>query len=413
MAQLLNRVQRGDVITADMWNLVVDTINELLQSGQTIGISIAALVPKGTPEDPIRIGTVLEITGQNFGYSIGQASATFEWQAIRVVVPREKMLLGSSDSRLVFIVPPIPSIPEAGGSMTLRVDNGVASDPRTVFVKPVVITLSGYVFVHWRADMATNPNPNPLQIIKPVEFAYQLETAGLTMPASFDLSADIVDATAAIPSDLVKSIEFRDGTSGALISSKNVEMGKNETRNIVVRIPQIPQTWANQTFSLIITATSGQVTNTDRRPFTVGKEVISSNDVLIQQLLPNVFRATEPHDGDPNQQNGKVVGATLQLKAGWLVDIPFNVTFKQAGTYDISIAPKAGTTLNDWSLTLLDTLTPKLWQKGDTMIATFEVRAPLSPPPANAATSGTIVFNIQRQGAEVGQAQEYSVQLWQ
>ena len=30
MAQLLNHVQRGDVITADMWNLAVDAINELL-----------------------------------------------------------------------------------------------------------------------------------------------------------------------------------------------------------------------------------------------------------------------------------------------------------------------------------------------------------------------------------------------
>src|SRR5215218_1362385 len=108
MAQLLNRARPGDIITAEQWNLVVDTINELLQAGQTNGIAIAAISPAGTAEDPIRIGTPLQITGQNFGYSIGQSTVTFEAPSGHVVVRREAMLSGSSDIRLLFLVPTIP-----------------------------------------------------------------------------------------------------------------------------------------------------------------------------------------------------------------------------------------------------------------------------------------------------------------
>ena len=110
MAQLLNRAQPGDVITAELWNLVVDTINELLQSGQTTGIQIAAMLPAGTVGEPIRALVALQITGQNFGYSLGQTRVTFERSGGNVVVSRDQMLAGSSDSRLLFIVPPIPGL---------------------------------------------------------------------------------------------------------------------------------------------------------------------------------------------------------------------------------------------------------------------------------------------------------------
>ena len=77
MAQLLNHAQPGDVITAEDWNLVVDAINELLQSGQTTGIKLQASLPAGTDLDPIRIGLLTQITGQNFGFAIGQSKVKF------------------------------------------------------------------------------------------------------------------------------------------------------------------------------------------------------------------------------------------------------------------------------------------------------------------------------------------------
>src|SRR5215211_802327 len=154
MAELLKRAQPGDVITADEWNLVIDAINELLQSGQQSGINIAATLPFGTAIDPIRIGTILQITGQNFGFSIGQSKVTFESGATSVTVLRAQMLTGSFDERLLFMMPPVPGMTPSGMQMTMRVSNGIAEDSRSVFVMPVVIDLTGDMFVTFRADFA-------------------------------------------------------------------------------------------------------------------------------------------------------------------------------------------------------------------------------------------------------------------
>src|SRR5437899_36502 len=102
MAQLLHHAQPGDVITAEDWNLVVDTINELLQSGQAQGIKIAAMLPAGSVDQPLKIGALVQITGQGFGFSIGQSKVIFEAGSLKVTVLRTSMLVGSSDERLLF-----------------------------------------------------------------------------------------------------------------------------------------------------------------------------------------------------------------------------------------------------------------------------------------------------------------------
>ena len=86
MAQLLNHAQPGDVITAEDWNLVVDAINELLQASQTSGIKVINVVPAGTQLNPFKIGSLVQVVGQNFGFSIGQSKVIFEAGATSVTV---------------------------------------------------------------------------------------------------------------------------------------------------------------------------------------------------------------------------------------------------------------------------------------------------------------------------------------
>src|ERR1044072_2005866 len=200
MAQLLKKAQPGDIITAQDWNLVVDAINELLQSGQQSGIKIAALLPGGTVIDPLRVGTIQQITGQNFGFSIGQSKVTFESGNTTATVFRAQMLAGSFDERLLFMMPPVDGLTPAGMNMTMRVNNGVAEDTRSVFVMPVVIDLTGDMFVTFRPDPTPflNPNPNPIETGKPAEFRYRFQT-GINQPATFNLSAEIPNATVTIP----------------------------------------------------------------------------------------------------------------------------------------------------------------------------------------------------------------------
>jgi hypothetical protein len=419
MAQLLNHAQPGDVITAEDWNLVVDAINELLQSGQQSGIKIAATLPPGTAIDPFRIGTIVQITGQNFGFSIGQSKVTFESGNTSVSVFRAQMLTGSFDERLLFMMPPVSGLTPSGMQMTMRVSNGVAEDTRSVFVMPVVIDLTGDMFVTFRADFVPNPQPNPLEsgVGKAAEFRYRLQT-GINQPATFALSADILNASVPVPAGLVSSIEFRDDAN-TVISSRQVEMGKNETRNITVRIPEIPTAFAAATFTLKVTAASGTVIGTDQRTVTVGAAVTPSDpNIEANQTSFSLIDMGTGNPETPNAQNGILDGTVIKLKVGKRGVVNFSTKLTKAGTYDITMLPKAGATLTNWAPemtpdsvgTRVDAtrVTVTVASDNDQTLRTEKFRV---TPTAGATPTGTIVFKIKRQGSASEFSKEYGVQL--
>ncbi len=406
MAQLLNHAQPGDVITAEDWNLVVDAINELLQSGQTTGIKLLASLPAGTDLDPIRIGLLTQITGQNFGFAIGQSKVTFEQLGSEVVVLRQDMLSGSSDERLVFIMPPVPGLTPEGVTSTMRVSNGVATDQRSVIVRPVVIDLLGDMFVTFRGDTTPNPNPNPILVSQPVSFFYRFQSA-INQPASFDLAAEVPAATVAIPPGFVDSIEFRD-QGNQVISNKRIELGKNETRNITVRIPSVPATFNNQRFTLRVKATSGNVTGNDQREFPVGTPVVETDPMIEMAQTTHTVFDIPTGQVDSNTANGRLEnGSSIFLKVGKVIHIPFNASLKTSGTYTITIQAKQGTTLTNWTLALINTPGTINAPNGDApRVFTFAVN-----PNAGAVANGSIVFRVKRTGVATEWSKEFSVQL--
>jgi hypothetical protein len=407
MTQLLNHAQPGDIITAEDWNLAVDAINQLLQAGQTTGIKIAASLPAGSAIDPIRIGLLVQITGQNFGFAIGQSKVIFEFPNNQLVtVVRGDMLTGSSDERLMFIMPPVPGISAEGLTATMRVNNGIASDSRSVTVKPVIIPLLGEVFVNFRGDTSPNPNPNPIVVSQAASFAYRFQSA-INMPAAFDLTAEIPTATVAIPPGLVDTIEFRD-EGDAVVQNKRLDLGNNETRNLTVRIPQVPSTFNNQKFTLRVGATSDNVVGTDQREFPVGTPVVETDPAIeMQQSTHTVFDVTTG-TVDSNLNNGRLEGgSSVLLKVGKRMHIPFNVSLKQAGTYTITILPKQGTTLTNWTLALVNTPTTINASSNDQpRVFTFSVE-----PLSGAAASGSFVFRVKRTGVTTEWSKEFSVEL--
>jgi hypothetical protein len=421
MAQLLNRAQPGDVITAEDWNLVVDAINELLQSGQSSGIAIAATLPPGTINDPFRIGQIVQITGTNFGFSIGQTKVTFEEGGIvRATVLRAQMLAGSFDERLLFMMPTISGISPSGLNMTMKVSNGIAEDHRGVFVMPVVIEVAGDMFVTSRADVTPNPDPNPVQIGVAALFRYRLQT-GTNMPAVFALSADIPNPPAGTPPNYVSSIEFRD-ESNNVITSKQVEMGKNEVKNISVRLPEIPSAFTGQTFTLKVSALSGAVVGTDQRSITVGQQVPPSDpNIEANQSSFTLINMGTGNAETPNPQNGILDGSTIKLKVGFRGVVNFSTRFTKAGTYEITILPKQGTTLANWAPEMtpdsVGTRSPDgtkvtviVNSEGDQTQRTEKFRV---TPVAGATSTGTIVFRIKRisPATTAEFSKEYGVQL--
>lgn len=406
MPQLLNRVQPGDLITAAMWNDAVDAINQLLLSRPVSSVTISATSPRGTSDDPIRTGATLQIVGQNFGYTSARTKVTFEGPFGVVEVLHGQLLAGSSDTRLLLIVPPIPAIGEAGMTVTLRVDSGVGHDTRTVLVRPVVIPLNGDIFVTWRGDPTlTNPSPNPLQPSQQAEFALNLAT-GINLPATFTLTADIRNPTAALPAGFVAGIEFL-RENRTVITSKTVDMGTNDSRNIIVRTPALPSTFGNQSFTLEVRATAGGVTNTFSRTFTVGA-VVQPPDPNIQPQRTGalVLDAAGAPVNDPAR--GELAGTTIKLRAGHTMLVMYNLRLTGAtANYNISILPKQGTTLTGWSPQLANT--PATVPGPDnSRLVQFMVT------PASAATTspnGTVVFRIQRTGNTSDWFEEFNVEL--
>ena len=419
MAQLLNKAQPGDVITAEDWNLLIDAVNELLQASQTTGIKISGSFPAGSAIDPIRIGTILQVQGQNFGFAIGLSKVTFEAGATKVTVVRAQMLNGSWDERLLFMMPPVPGITPEGMTMTMRVSNGVAEDSRSVFVMPIVIDLAGDIFVTFRGDTSPNPNPkpNPLEsgAGKSAEFRYRLQT-GINMPASFSLNAEILNSTVPVPPAMVNLIEFRDDSNN-VISGKQVEMGKNEARNVTVRIPEIPPAFANQSFSLRVSATGGGLVGTDQRTFTVGAPVTPPDPNI--EADQTGFSVVDRTSGLSEPESGSFDGTTIKVKIGKRGVVAFSVKLTKTGVYDFTILPKPGGTLTNWSPEMTpDTagvrspdgtkVTVNVVNDNDqsTRLVKFRVS-----PTQGATPNGTVVFRIKRQGSNSDFFKEYGVEL--
>jgi hypothetical protein len=205
------------------------------------------------------------------------------------------------------------------------------------------------------------------------------------------------------------SIEFRDDAN-AVISSKTIEMGTNDTRNITVRIPQIPPSFASQSFTLRVTASAGAVVGTDARPFTVGTPVTPTDPNIDSNQTGFLVIDTTTGNPDANTLNGRLDGNTIKLKVARRGIVTFNVKLLQSGTYDITIAPKQGTTLNSWDPKITNdtpgthgadvtkvTVTVSTNNDQTLRLARFQVQ-----PSLGASSTGTVVFRIKRQGAPSG-----------
>jgi hypothetical protein len=223
------------------------------------------------------------------------------------------------------------------------------------------------------------------------------------MPAQFNLSADILNATTALPAGLVDSIEFRD-QNGNIIANKRVDMGTTETRNIAVRIPQIPASFASQSFTLKVSATAGDLVGTFSRIFTVGAPVPPADPTIqVQQTGSLVLDGNGNSDSDPT--HGLLDGATIHLKAGFQMIVMSNLTLTSGGNYDLTIQPPPGSPLSGWAPALVST--PAMVPGPvTTKLVKFGVK-----PTAGASPTGKLIFRIKRQGAAIDWFQEFDLHL--
>ena len=130
---LPSKVLPGDLITADFMNQIVDLlalheqeIQALLVAspGATGAVAIVATVPAGV----VHVGDPMRVLGHGFGLP-SQATVTLDTSPVVLEA-------GSNDTQLVFHVPPVAGVPDAGRTVTLKVVSGAGGATTSFLLLP-------------------------------------------------------------------------------------------------------------------------------------------------------------------------------------------------------------------------------------------------------------------------------------
>ncbi|HEX8129162.1 MAG TPA: IPT/TIG domain-containing protein [Pyrinomonadaceae bacterium] len=147
MAQKLEKVKAGDLITASFMNTLLTQLEDLEDRVAALetNVSTPSLVVKITGfefnKSPLRVGDRLRVKGQNFSVPA---------ELNEVFIGGVKVLsfaLDSGDTQLSFDVPTIPGLAGAGSNVTVKVTNPNGTDSDVVTVAPKLIIPDGTIQV--------------------------------------------------------------------------------------------------------------------------------------------------------------------------------------------------------------------------------------------------------------------------
>jgi len=161
MAQKLEKVKAGDLITANFMNTLLSQLENLesrvtaleadgSQPAQTVKITGFEF-----SQNPLRVGHRLEVKGQNFSVP-AELNQVF-MNNVKVT----SFAIDSGEDQLVFNVPEIPGLAESGTNVTVQVTNPKGSDSDTVKVSPKLIIPQGNIQVTYANGpvmLVGNPN---------------------------------------------------------------------------------------------------------------------------------------------------------------------------------------------------------------------------------------------------------------
>ncbi len=373
MPHQLQPVRPGDLITAQTWNdllLKIEEIEERLDelegnSGGT-GLAITGRIPA---TGPYRIADTLVLLGGNFQFSLGATQVFLN--AVRVL-----NLTGSTDTRLTFVIPPVPGVVEPGTEVTLRVLNQTAEVTQQIVLRPALPVVFGEVDVVW-----LSANPTTPQSGDPATFAYRI-TSRASAAADFVI-APLVGVAVGQP--LWQSrLQVLDSNLSP-IPGNAIRLNPLEQRQFNVRIAPIPGDTQGVAFTLTVNATAGAVHGTSgAQPFTVGQPAET----------PDTTITLNPTQSFP--QGTELSGDTVFVFVGTQVRVRFTAEFEVSGIYDLTVTtpPEDG-----WDVTRFALTTPAFYE------------LPVSPgqpavrfPEINIGTGGgsmqsTATVRLQRRGA--------------
>lgn len=383
MAPIIDIVRPGDVITSDLINRIIGTLNQhdaLISAGSTSGSGIT--ITSFVPAPPFTAGQDIEIQGTNFGFSTGSTAVTFDTAGIT------SFKLGSSDTSLLIQVPFLTGL-GTGKDVLLTISNGSASVSRVIRVNPAQLPQQGNVDVLLNDAIVPNPNPNPVLNAQPVTIAYLLKSRA-ALPTTFTVGVQCSNAAMQTAAQVLDS-------SQTVIASKQIDLAPAQQKGFFIRFPNVPVA-NNSTFTVTVSATATGVSGSDTRVFTVNQAVQPPDPTI--NLAFNALTAIDPNNGtpDPNAGNYTSVDNTVHLKLNAIGRLNLVATFTQIGNYDVTVAALAPTSL--WTVVLAGT--PSVYTIGasdfSNGVATKNPEIGIQAQPG-ASLTGQLKFTLQRQGS--------------
>jgi hypothetical protein len=403
-------VQPGDLITADLVNGILDRLRTLEERVDALdtddgSVTITQLIPAGTDQDPIRLGSTLQIIGRNFGFSVGGHRVFFDGQLVT------GFQAGSSDNQLVVTVPTNLSVPAAGRPVTLSVSDGSTVDSRAIIVLPVQQTLSGDIDVLWNDDVSPNPNPNPIPAPtsgnpQSVQFTYRLRSRA-NLRASFQINPTI-SITAWQGSLQVLN------ASGGVLEDRRIELDPGQEVTFAVRASLTAMDPAPTSFTLNVVASAGAVIGTRARQFPIGTPVEEGDPQISLAFTDDTaFVVATGNPAPAGSSFFDPAANAIRVQPGHILFMTFTATFGVASRYTVSVESEA----SNWTILLNNpTSAPGTPGTGefDERNATVPVNESPSfsvEPQADASRTGQVTLRIQREGEPRSQTRTYDLAL--
>lgn len=373
MAAIPDTVQPGDIISSDLFNRIIALLNEhdaLLAASPTVpsGLLVTQLVPPG----PYRVGDTLTVLGQNFQVGIGAARAFLNGTQVPTFLP------GSNDTRLDFVIPPVPGVTEAGTTVDLVVLNQTQSATRQIVLRPMQNPLQGIATVEWQSANPATPTPNAQ-----ASFVYRI-TSGTNNRATWTVTPQV--DVAANANLWIAQMSVRDN-GGNLLNPAEVVLDPGQFVDVQVRFAAIPNNTNGVTFGLTVNVASGPISaSSGIRQFTVGTAITPPDTTMTLTTLP-IF------------SSGALVGNTLTVPGGQSRILAINADFTVAGNYNVTRSVLGGAA--GWAVNLDSGTIDNVTINAGDLAANGHAQRVLrySVAATNAATTpAQIQVSIQRQG---------------
>lgn len=394
----MRRVQPGDLITADDWNLMASAMDDLelrlslLEQG---GTGLAPVITQVLPTGTVTAGDRLEIFGRNFDFLRGGHSVLFNSSRVATY------LGGSSDTKLILLIPDeVEGATEAGAPVTMTVANLTSYTSRSITVRAKPVVATGSIDLTFDRSEPATP-----RLGEQITFSFTLRSntnnATTVTITPFTLRTGggpiVPDASLVVLHD------------GEVRADRTIPLPEGAAVTVGVRIPAIPDTLpSTTTFTLQVSASApGLPTDVEVVPNLAIDVPVETPDPTIESLS---FSRIVEGLGTFTPATGGGVAGRLRMEANTItiaLDTGFaNIPAGSRFTYDLSAAVEPPT--SGWGAQVNALSTPTSYEiasPGGQRFPFFDITAPQG--------GGTVRvrFTITRRGPATGNRRALTIEV--